>query len=282
VEDGAVIADALLAATRALADVHPDGWRLDGANGTSILVSGTRMSSLNGVFSRSLRPDAAEIARLAGLVACAGLPWSIVVRGEPGPDVLEVAAWYGRTGRHEMPMLACPAAEARLHSLVRSGPLGVGPLGAGPLGVGRLGGGLFGSGAIGGGAVEVRKIGADERKVFADTLAVSVGAPTEIVLSLMTEWMIDAPWADTYLVELDGLAVATGVGIRTGDQVGVYHIATVPEFRSCGFGRLVTERVLADGFAAGATAAYLQSSAMGRPLYESIGFRAVETWTYLT
>ncbi|MET7963206.1 hypothetical protein ABZ356_10175 [Micromonospora zamorensis] len=31
--------------------------------------------------------------------------------------------------------------------------------------------------------------------------------------------------------------------------------------------------------AAGADAAYLHSSAMGRPLYESTGFALLETWT---
>jgi hypothetical protein len=44
----------------------------------------------------------------------------------------------------------------------------------------------------------------------------------------------------------------------------------------------VTERVMTDGFASGATTAYLQSSPMGQRLYELMGFRTVETWTYLT
>jgi hypothetical protein len=44
---------------------------------------------------------------------------------------------------------------------------------------------------------------------------------------------------------------------------------------------LITERVMTDGFDAGATMAYLRASTSGRPLYESIGFRTVRNWTHL-
>jgi hypothetical protein len=39
---------------------------------------------------------------------------------------------------------------------------------------------------------------------------------------------------------------------------------------------------VADGVARGADLAYLQSSEDGYPLYQSMGFRTVETWTYLS
>ena len=60
----------------------------------------------------------------------------------------------------------------------------------------------------------------------------------------MTESVIDAPWASTYPVEVDGVPGATGLGILTG----VYHIATLPEHRGRGYGRLVTGRMMTDGF----------------------------------
>ena len=67
--------------------------------------------------------------------------------------------------------------------------------------------------------------------------------------------------------------------MRTSGVVGVFNIAVVPSARGRGLGRALTETVLRDGIAAGADAAYLHTSAMGRPLYESMGFTLVETWT---
>jgi hypothetical protein len=49
--------------------------------------------------------------------------------------------------------------------------------------------------------------------------------------------------------------------------------------RSRGLGRIITERVIADGSEAGATLAYLHSSPMAEQLYRSMGFRVTETWT---
>jgi GNAT superfamily N-acetyltransferase len=243
----AVIADALIAAICDLADVHPDGRRETGANGTLLLISGSQLSSLNGVFVIGDAPDIAEIDRLAVEAATIGLPWSIAVRGEPGAAVREVAARHGRTGRHETPVMVCPDRPAK----------------------------TTGDGTV-------RAIRSDEGRVFCETMAAGFEAPAEIILSLMTDELIDAPWAASYLVEAGGVPVATGLGILSGDYIGVYNIATLPEHRGRGYGRLVTERTIADGFAAGATKAYLQSSSMGKPLYESMGFRTVETWTYLT
>ena len=94
--------------------------------------------------------------------------------------------------------------------------------------------------------------------------------------------VLDADPITGYLaeeVEEPGRPIGTGLGIRTSGVVGVFNIAVVPAARSRGLGRTITEAVLLDGVAAGADAAYLHTSAMGRPLYESMGFRLVEEWT---
>ena len=81
--------------------------------------------------------------------------------------------------------------------------------------------------------------------------------------------------------------VAPGVislmsGLPMATLNGVFNIATVPAYRGRGSGRAVTSRIVADGVARGADLAYLQSSEDGYPLYQSMGFRTVETWTYLS
>jgi len=67
--------------------------------------------------------------------------------------------------------------------------------------------------------------------------------------------------------------VTSGLGWRSGRTIGVYAISTVPAARRHGYGEAMTARVVADGIAAGCDVAALQASAVGRPIYERLGFR---------
>jgi len=78
-----------------------------------------------------------------------------------------------------------------------------------------------------------------------------------------------------------GAALAAGFGVFLEGTCGLYNIATAPGYRSRGYGRAVSSRIMADGIGRGAELAYLQSTPDGYPLYQSMGFRTVETWTYL-
>jgi hypothetical protein len=67
--------------------------------------------------------------------------------------------------------------------------------------------------------------------------------------------------------------VATGLGFRTGDTIGVYDRP-----RGCpapGLGAAMTERIAADGAADGCMVAVIQSSPMGQQVYERLGYRMV-------
>lgn len=86
-----------------------------------------------------------------------------------------------------------------------------------------------------------------------------------------------AAWA---LVE-DGLAVASMYTFRHGEDCGVYSVDTVPAHRRRGLARALVAHALAAAGADGARTASLQSTPMGEPLYESLGFRAAgryEEW----
>jgi GNAT superfamily N-acetyltransferase len=243
--------DAYLGALIDLADVHPGGRSLRGADGTMLLVTGADMAALNGVFVRSDRPDPAEIDRLARMVAGEKLPWSIVVRGdEPPSDVLKVAAKFDRTRRNVGPHMVCSPDEARLRGPGADVPV-------------------------------IRTLGSAEQEMYNDQVDIGFGTPSGTFATLMAASVIDAQWATAYVASLDGVPVATGYGVHSRGTVGVFNITTAPECRGRGYGRLITERVMTDGFDAGATMAYLQSSTSGRPLYESMGFRTVQHLTYL-
>lgn len=75
------------------------------------------------------------------------------------------------------------------------------------------------------------------------------------------------------LGRLGGRPVATATYMLADGIVGVYDVSTVPEARQRGIGTAMTVAALQAGRAAGYEIAFLQPSAMGRPLYERLGFR---------
>jgi len=86
------------------------------------------------------------------------------------------------------------------------------------------------------------------------------------------------PGTATWLVSADGQDVSTALGAVVGDCCGVFNVATPEAHRGRGHGALATAQVVVDGLAAGATSAYLQSSPMGYPVYEKLGFSTAERW----
>jgi ribosomal protein S18 acetylase RimI-like enzyme len=100
------------------------------------------------------------------------------------------------------------------------------------------------------------------------------GMPEELARQLFAA-ELDVPGIAAFTGWLDGRAVASAFGYTAGGTVGVYNVATVQDARRRGFGGALTRRAIADGVERGATVAILQTSRMGRRLYESLGFREI-------
>ena len=83
------------------------------------------------------------------------------------------------------------------------------------------------------------------------------------------------------LAECEGKAVATAALVTSGDLAGVYAVSTLPDFRRRGIGRAITLHALQLGAAGGARTGVLQSSPMGRSVYEGMGFREVFSYRLL-
>jgi GNAT superfamily N-acetyltransferase len=86
---------------------------------------------------------------------------------------------------------------------------------------------------------------------------------------------------DGWVLVHEGLAVTGAWAYVDGSDVGIYAVGTAPDFRRRGLARALMLHVLADARHRRARTATLQSTAMGQPLYESLGFRAVgryEEW----
>jgi ribosomal protein S18 acetylase RimI-like enzyme len=76
----------------------------------------------------------------------------------------------------------------------------------------------------------------------------------------------------SFLVRIDGRAVATALAVFVGDGVVISNVATLPEARNRGFGRAVTLAAMHAGAEMGARIAVLQSSEMGLNVYRRLGF----------
>lgn len=78
-----------------------------------------------------------------------------------------------------------------------------------------------------------------------------------------------------FLARIDGAPVATALGFVLDGVLGVYNVATIPAARRRGAGAAVTAAAMTDGRRRGAHTAILESSMMGRSVYERLGFRQV-------
>jgi GNAT superfamily N-acetyltransferase len=76
-------------------------------------------------------------------------------------------------------------------------------------------------------------------------------------------------------------AVAGAWSFLHDEDCGIFTVGTAPAGRRHGFARALVEHVLADAWGSGARTATLQSTRMGQPLYERLGFTAAgryEEW----
>jgi GNAT superfamily N-acetyltransferase len=104
------------------------------------------------------------------------------------------------------------------------------------------------------------------------------GFPDEFVVPYLGDELWLVPDTTTYVGYAGGEPVVSGFAVRTGRAIGVYSISTLPAARRRGYGAAMTERILADGVAAGCDVGILQASSMGRPIYERLGFRLVQEY----
>ncbi len=78
-----------------------------------------------------------------------------------------------------------------------------------------------------------------------------------------------------FVGRVEGTAVATSLAFVGGGAVGIYGVGTVPAFRGRGYGGALTVRCLEWGRSRDATVAVLESTDLGFPVYERLGFRTV-------
>ena len=93
------------------------------------------------------------------------------------------------------------------------------------------------------------------------------------------------PGLSGWVMTQGDVAVAGAWSFLHERDCGIYTVGTLPAWRRRGLARALMEHVLADAQHRGAHTATLQSTRMGQPLYESLGFEPVgryEEWASRT
>lgn len=126
--------------------------------------------------------------------------------------------------------------------------------------------------------LSVRQLEPEEASLHALVAASGFEAPEELFLQLMTAEVLHRPGVRCYMGEVDDVPVVTGLGVTMGESVGIFNIATPPQYRGHGFGAAVTARAVADGLDSGACWSFLQSSPAGYGVYAHLGYVTAELW----
>ena len=116
------------------------------------------------------------------------------------------------------------------------------------------------------------------------SIATATRATNEPVFARDIEEPDAVPNLDGWVLIHDQVAVAGAWSFLHDRDCGIYAVGTVPQWRRHGFARALVEQVLAHAQLRGARTASLQSTRMGRPLYESLGFQPAgryEEWAFV-
>ncbi len=117
----------------------------------------------------------------------------------------------------------------------------------------------------------------DEREAFSAVTASAFGMEPDGAEQL-DRAALAAENVRLFLGSLDGRPAASGLLVRSGDVAGLYSIGVREPFRRRGIGEAMSRAVLRAGREAGCRVGVLQSSEMGYPLYERMGFETVVTY----
>jgi ribosomal protein S18 acetylase RimI-like enzyme len=223
------------------------GSRLLRKDGAAASITGLPYAPFNSVWLEQPNPPVSAFEALLDEVAGAKVPFSLSLR--PGSDAVfaDLAAARGMKPDGELPLMVLDVTA------------GVGA-------IGRARG------------LTIRQLEPREGPVHANVAAAAFGYPEEMFLPSPGLMWLDG--LRCYVGEADGRPVATALSVTAGKFTGIFNVATEPAYRGRGFGTAMTTRAVADGVLAGAAWCWLQSSEDGYPVYRSLGFRTIETWSH--
>jgi ribosomal protein S18 acetylase RimI-like enzyme len=129
-------------------------------------------------------------------------------------------------------------------------------------------------------ALDVRPV-ADEptRGAFAEVMSTAFEIPHSVSISVYGP---ERAWKGTfqgYVGYSNGRAVTTTAAVITGDVIGLYSVATLPQHRRLGFAEAIMRDVIRQAQQTrGVSRMVLQSTSSGLSLYEAMGYRTVTSF----
>jgi GNAT superfamily N-acetyltransferase len=219
------------------------------AGEAELLITGLALAQMNGVLTLRASAAADDVRALLDFNALKNLPHSVQIRPGCSGDIAEVAKRRGMVEEEPVPLMAMEPPLELLHEIANHPQL------------------------------SIRTLNPGEAAIHTAIAAEGFGAPPELFAAMVSPALLARPGYRAYVGTVDGQPVATAMAFTSGDHVGIFDVATPPRHRARGYGAALTARAALDGFKAGASYAYLQSSAMGLSVYERLGFRILETWS---
>jgi ribosomal protein S18 acetylase RimI-like enzyme len=108
-------------------------------------------------------------------------------------------------------------------------------------------------------------------------LACANALPEDAVQRACGPALLDAPGVDVFLAWRGNTPISSVTTTQHGATVGIWSMATLPELQRAGAGRALLTDVMAQHRASGVRLFFLGATEAGYHLYESMGFRTVET-----
>ncbi len=128
--------------------------------------------------------------------------------------------------------------------------------------------------------LDVRPVGdRATRAAFSEVMSTAFEIPHSVSMSV---YGAERAWQGTfqgYVGYSNGRAVTTAAAVITGDVVGLYSVATLPQHRRLGFAEAIMRQVIGHAEQTrGVSRTVLQSTSSGLSLYEAMGYRTVTSF----
>jgi ribosomal protein S18 acetylase RimI-like enzyme len=240
------VAESFIAIWAHVLSAIPGAWTRE-QDGTLAGFSTVPVVMMNGVWVTGHGGDPALTEELLRDVAACGMPHCLQLRPGAAEALLELGPALGMAECPDMPLLALSEGEAVQRTRAEA-------------------------------SVALRRIEPGESELHCAVAAEGFGLPATVLATVANPTMLALPEVKAYVAELDGTAVATAIAIHLERHVGIFNVATLRQQRRRGFGTAVTALAVGEAFDDGAEIAWLQSSELGRGVYEALGFRLVESW----